>query len=75
MPTCEAEGTEMTMKNIERNNAQVKQTSNESIRSAIRYLYPNKRQSGDRFAVSFAIVAAVLIWGTLLFILARIEFR
>ena len=62
------------MKNIERNYAQVKQTSDEYIWSAIRYLDPNKRQSGNGFAVIFAIVAAVLIWGIVLFILAKIEF-
>ena len=62
------------MKNIEWNDAQVKQTPHQNIWSETRYLDSNKRQSGSGFAVTFAILAAVLIWGIVLFILAKIEF-
>jgi hypothetical protein len=63
------------MKNVESRHAQFKQPSDEYIYSAIRYLDPKGRQCGKGFAVSFAIVAAVLIWGILLFILAGFEFH
>jgi len=62
------------MKNIESSNAQVKQASDEYLRSAILYLDPNRRQSKNDFAVIFAIVAAILIWAVVLFIVGRIEF-
>jgi len=60
------------MKNIEWNDAQVKQPTDESIWPATRYLGSNKRQSGSAFAVIFAILAAIWIWGIVLFILANI---
>ena len=62
------------MKNIESRHAQVKHASDEYICSAIRYLDPNGRQSENAFAVAFVIVAAALIWGIFLFILAGFEF-
>jgi len=58
------------MKNIKWNDAQVKQTPNESILSATRDLDPNKRQSGSGFAFTFAILVTALIWGIELFLLA-----